>query len=52
MDETATAPLSGLESTFADALPELCLVWEAAQVPDPQAVAVNDELAAQLGLDA
>lgn len=52
MDETATAPLSGLEPTFADALPELCLVWEAAQVPDPQAVAVNDELAAQLGLDA
>ncbi|MEZ5257091.1 MAG: YdiU family protein [Ilumatobacteraceae bacterium] len=45
----APAPLTGLQSTFAEALPELCLEWEAAVVPDPRRVAFNEELAGALG---
>ncbi|MEZ5382491.1 MAG: YdiU family protein [Microthrixaceae bacterium] len=50
-DGAPAAPLSGLERSFAAALPELCLEWSAARAPEPTLAALNAELAASLGLD-
>ncbi len=36
---------------FADALPELSLPWTAAEAPAPQLLALNEDLAGDLGLD-
>jgi uncharacterized protein YdiU (UPF0061 family) len=36
---------------FADTLPELALPWQAADVPDPQLLTLNEPLAVDLGLD-
>ncbi|WP_313406308.1 protein adenylyltransferase SelO family protein [Aeromicrobium sp.] len=44
-----TAPLS---NRFATVLPELAVPWRAEQTPDPKVLALNDLLAADLGLDA
>ncbi|MDL5158714.1 protein adenylyltransferase SelO [Actinomycetospora termitidis] len=43
--------VSQLEHTYADAVPDLVLNWSAAPVRNPSALVVNDELAAELGLD-
>ncbi|MEM8745579.1 MAG: YdiU family protein [Actinomycetota bacterium] len=37
--------------TFRDAVPELGVEWSASPATDPQLIAVNDDLAAGLGLD-
>ncbi|SEC92730.1 Uncharacterized conserved protein YdiU, UPF0061 family [Nocardioides exalbidus] len=47
---TPVVPLA-LGHHFADALPELALPWQAADVPDPQLLALNEPLAGELGLD-
>ncbi|GAB3706711.1 YdiU family protein [Mariniluteicoccus flavus] len=41
----------GLEHAYAAAVPDLSLPWRAAPVTDPEVVAVNDALSAELGLD-
>ncbi|RYB92085.1 YdiU family protein [Nocardioides oleivorans] len=46
----AVVPLD-LGHHFADTLPELALPWQAADVPEPQLLALNEPLATQLGLD-
>lgn len=40
-----------LEHTYADAVPELSLDWEAAELPAPSLVVLDDALAQELGLD-
>ncbi|PWJ24675.1 uncharacterized protein YdiU (UPF0061 family) [Branchiibius hedensis] len=45
-----TAPAL-LEHRFADTLPELSLDWQAATVSAPTALALDEDLAAELGLD-
>ncbi|TCN41402.1 uncharacterized protein YdiU (UPF0061 family) [Rhodococcus sp. SMB37] len=42
----------GLESTFVDELSALSVSWQGAEVPDPTLLVLNDQLAAQLRLDA
>jgi len=42
----------GLESTFADALADLTVAWQGAEVPEPRLLVLNAPLAAELGLDA
>ncbi|NHC24429.1 YdiU family protein [Nocardioides sp. IC4_145] len=37
---------------FADELPELAVPWQAAEAPAPRLLALDEELAAELGLDA
>lgn len=44
-------PLLELTHRFADELPELCMPWQGAEVPDPRVIAVDEVLAAELGLD-
>ncbi|WP_426571929.1 protein adenylyltransferase SelO [Aquihabitans sp. McL0605] len=44
-------PLFELTHRFADELPELCMAWTGATVPDPQVLVVDDELAKELGID-
>ncbi|HLT16964.1 MAG TPA: YdiU family protein [Acidimicrobiales bacterium] len=39
------------EATFAERLPELCLPWTPAVAPAPELVALNEDLAVELGLD-
>ena len=51
MDATEARPLLDLTHRFADELPELCMPWQGAEVPDPQVIAVDEALAAELGLD-
>jgi uncharacterized protein YdiU (UPF0061 family) len=41
-----------LDDSFARALPELCVEWAAAVVDVPRPLVVNDQLAAELGMDA
>src|SRR5699024_3401995 len=41
-----------LGSRYADEFPELSVPWEAARADEPHLVALNEELAAELGLDA
>lgn len=40
-----------LDGRFARELPELALPWQAADTPDPRVLALNEPLAAELGLD-
>ncbi|MGN6696472.1 MAG: protein adenylyltransferase SelO family protein, partial [Aquihabitans sp.] len=51
MDATEVRPLLDLTHRFADELPELCMPWQGADVPDPQVVIVDEALADELGLD-
>ncbi len=46
------APTLTLENTFAAALEGLFVPWQAAQFPAPGLLVLNDDLAAELGLDA
>ncbi|WP_188940436.1 protein adenylyltransferase SelO [Nakamurella endophytica] len=48
----ASAPVVTLTHRFLDELPELALTWQAAEVPDPRLLALNETLAAEIGLDA
>lgn len=43
--------MMALGHRFADEFPELCLPWNAAQVPEPSLAIFNDNLATELGLD-
>ncbi len=40
------------QSRFASELPELAVAWRAAEVADPELLVLNEELAAELGVDA
>ncbi|GAB3304679.1 YdiU family protein [Geodermatophilus aquaeductus] len=48
----APALTVALGDRFATALPEMALPWQAAETPDPRLLALNEPLAADLGLDA
>ncbi|QGG41233.1 protein adenylyltransferase SelO [Aeromicrobium yanjiei] len=48
---TTTPVTFPLTHRFATELPELALPWQAEQTPAPQLLALNDRLAAELGLD-
>jgi protein adenylyltransferase len=48
----APALTVALGDRFASALPEMALPWQAAETPDPRLLALNEPLAAELGLDA
>jgi len=48
---TATGPLLTLEATFARDLEGLHRPWQAATAPAPRLLALNEELAADLGID-
>jgi uncharacterized protein YdiU (UPF0061 family) len=41
-----------LGNRFASELPEIAVRWQAESAPDPRLLVLNDELAAELGLDA
>jgi len=45
------APTLSLSRRFAAELPELTVPWQAEDAPDPQLLALNEPLAAELGLD-
>ncbi|MGA8255284.1 MAG: protein adenylyltransferase SelO family protein, partial [Nocardioides sp.] len=47
-----STPSLALGHAFADDLPELALAWRAAEAPEPRLLALNEPLAAELGLDA
>lgn len=47
----AAQPLLAFDTTYVRDLPELSEPWRGAQVPDPQLVVLNEELAAELGAD-
>ena len=49
----STVALSGvtLSGHFAREFPEMAIAWQAAEVPDPQLLVLNEPLAADLGLD-
>jgi uncharacterized protein YdiU (UPF0061 family) len=47
----AAQPLLAFEQTYADAVPELSRPWRAATFPAPQLLALNEELALELGVD-
>ena len=47
----APAPTVVLHTGFATELAELAIPWQAAQAPDPRLLALNESLAAELGLD-
>jgi len=40
-----------LDHRFAEALPELALDWQAEAAPDPRLLALDEELASEIGLD-
>lgn len=44
-------PTVELGNRYAGELPELALPWQAAEVPDPRLLVLNEALAADLGLD-
>lgn len=44
-------PTVDLGHQYADVLPELALPWQAAEVPEPRLLVLNETLAADLGLD-
>jgi len=46
-----SAPTLVLDARFARELPELALPWQAAETPEPRVLALNEPLAAELGLD-
>ncbi|AHD19742.1 hypothetical protein Y013_03010 [Rhodococcus pyridinivorans SB3094] len=43
--------ISGLGSSFADELSGLSVPWQGAEAPDPELLALNEDLAVSLGLD-
>ncbi|MEJ7784984.1 MAG: YdiU family protein [Solirubrobacteraceae bacterium] len=47
----AARPLFAFDNTYARALPELNLEWRTRPVPQPRLLALNEPLAAELGLD-
>jgi uncharacterized protein YdiU (UPF0061 family) len=47
-----SGPAVSLGDRFSRELPELALPWEAEQAPAPELLALNEELAGELGLDA
>jgi uncharacterized protein YdiU (UPF0061 family) len=52
---TAATPLSELfefDDSYARAVPSLSVAWKAAAFPAPQLLVLNEELAAELGVDA
>ncbi len=49
---TVARPLIELDASYARAVPRLSVPWTAASAPDPRLLVLNDELAAQLDLDA
>jgi uncharacterized protein YdiU (UPF0061 family) len=52
VEVTAAPPLTvALGDRFARALPEMAVAWQAAEVPRPQLLVLDEELAADLGLD-
>ena len=50
MTPQAASPVS-LGSRYATEFPELGVPWKAAEAPDPRLLALNEPLAAELGLD-
>jgi uncharacterized protein YdiU (UPF0061 family) len=48
----AARPLLLLESSFARELEDLCVPWQATPAPAPRLLALNDDLAVELGADA
>ncbi len=48
----APTPAVALDDRFARELPEMALPWRAAEAPGPELLALNEPLAAELGLDA
>ena len=48
---TSARPLPKLDNSFARDLAGLCTPWQAAAAPEPRVLALNDELARELGLD-
>ena len=48
----APAPTVSLGNRFARELPELAVPWQADDAPEPRLLALNEPLAAELGLDA
>ncbi len=49
---TVAQPLIELDASYARAVPRLSVAWAAAPVPAPELLVLNEELAAELGLDA
>ena len=49
--DTVTAELFRFDNSFARELPELYVEWQAASVPAPRLLALNDKLANEVGLD-
>jgi len=47
----AAPPLFAFEATYADDVPELVVPWQAAPVPEPRVLVLNEPLAAELGVD-
>jgi serine/tyrosine/threonine adenylyltransferase len=47
----ATRPLFAFDNSFARELGELCVPWQGAALPEPRLLALNEELAAELGAD-
>ena len=48
----ATHPPLTFDDSYLRDLPELCIPWQAAQAPAPRLLALNEELARELGADA
>ncbi|WP_367130185.1 YdiU family protein [Saccharothrix sp. HUAS TT1] len=49
---TTSPPAASLSDHFAREFPELALPWQAEQAPAPRLLALNERLAAEVGLDA
>ena len=47
----APPPAVTLDSRFARELPEMAIPWHAEEAPEPRLLALDDQLAAELGLD-
>lgn len=47
----APTPTLVLDGRFASELPELALPWQAVDTPEPRLLALNEQLATELGLD-
>lgn len=47
----APTPTLVLDGRFASELPELALLWQAVDTPEPRLLALNEPLATELGLD-
>ena len=47
----STAPAISLGTSFASELPEMCLAWQAEAAPEPHLLILNEQLAAELGID-